>query len=88
MEDELSGIPRNFDESKEAPPDGRMYPPHVGREEASNAVGVRSFRTRKHLNSYAENGAIEILDVLYGNPIRDPPVIDKPGADGRRVNDF
>src|SRR5580704_7216946 len=88
VEDELSGIPRNFEEVNEAPPDGRMYPPHMKREVRSDAPGIRSFRQKRHLTSFADNGAIEIVEVRDGAPLLDHPVFEKPGAEGRRVADY
>lgn len=88
VEDEFSGIPRNMDESVEAPSDGRMYPPHTLREQPPAFDGVRSFRQKKHLTFFASNGAIEIVDVKGGQPMLDQPVFEKAGADGRRVADY
>ena len=88
VEDELTGIPKNPDTSKEAPPDGRMYPPFHKREVASGLSGVRSFRQRKHWTSFSENGAIEICELdKNGRPVL-PPFFQKAGADGRNISDY
>jgi hypothetical protein len=87
VEDDFSGIPRHPDGPTEAPYDRRFYPPHVSREKP-DVPGVRSFRQVKHRTSFAENGAIEIVEVQPGGvPVGDP-IFEKPGADGRSVADF
>jgi len=86
VEDEFSGIQRNPDETTEAPPDGRMYPPHMSREHG-DAAGIRSFRQKAHRTSFAGNGAIEIVAIQGGTQI-DKPLFEKPGADGRSVADY
>jgi len=88
VEDELTGIPKNPDTSKEAPPDGRMYPPFHKREVASGVSGVRSFRQRKHLTSFGENGAIEICELDKNRQPVLPPLLEKAGADGRHISDY
>jgi hypothetical protein len=88
VEDSFSGITKNPDQTVEAPPDGRIYPPHLTREVPSGAQGVRSFRQKGHLTSFAENGAVEIVKVKDGRPVDGKPVLDKAGSDGRRVSDY
>jgi hypothetical protein len=88
VEDEFSGIKKNPDQTNEAPPDGRMYPPHPKREVSSGAAGVRSFRQKAHLTSFADNGAIEVVKIKDARPVQGPPDLDKAGSDGRRVADY
>lgn len=77
MEDELSGVP--FDPSNWMM-DGRMYPPKD--DFAFPVEGhpeVTLFRARKHRIYIRANGAIRIETTNKAS------LLDKPGADGRRV---
>ena len=88
VEDELSGIEKQ-ETPEEAREDGRMYPPVMRRERASGAPGVRSFRVKNQIVSYADNGAIEIVNIdENGQPNFENPILEKPGADGRLVSDY
>ena len=78
VEDELTTIPNNPDSWRN---DGRMYPPLPDAERLSPLPGVRRFRSRKHYTDIGRNGAIRI-SALAGQPI----FIDKPGLDGKKVD--
>lgn len=87
VEDELTDIPFNRDAPQS---DGRMYPPLDDNEMKSGHSAVRRFRTRAHNLLYGANGAIRIQSVPP------PPkswtvgvvIFDKPGLDGRRIQDL
>lgn len=82
VEDEHSGIP-NDSKSANTPAalDGRMYPPLDDYEKGSTHT-YRRFRARGHVVYYGMNGAIRI-DSLHGDVL-----VDKPGADGRRIDEL
>lgn len=77
VEDQYSGVPYN-------PPawqtDGRLYPPLPDSEKVLDPPqpGVRFFKTRGHSVFVGANGSIEIR-------LKRQSVVQKPGADGRRV---
>jgi hypothetical protein len=80
VEDEFSGVPFNPD-AQNAPPDGRMYPPHDKYLRDSGSSKVQLFAHVRHRTAFAANGAIKIT-------LSDGTVaIDKPGQDGRTVDD-
>lgn len=79
VEDEFSGVP--FDPSNWMM-DGRMYPPQD--DFAFPVEGypeVTLFRARKHRIYIRANGAVRIETTPKAS------LLDKPGADGRRVFD-
>jgi hypothetical protein len=80
VENELTLIPSNPDVWKS---DGRMYPPKPDSERESPFPGVRRFRSRKHYIDIGHNGAIHISTV-EGKAV----LIDKPGIDGKKVNEL
>ena len=80
VENELTDIPNNPDVWKT---DGRMYPPKPDSERKSPFPGVRRFRSRKHYTDIGGNGAIRISTV-EGKAV----LIDKPGLDGKKVNEL
>lgn len=87
VEDEMTDIPFN-PESLQA--DGRMYPPHDRFEMASGRAAWRRFRSPRHNTVFGSNGSIQILDLP---PPTQPwtsgtVVLDKPGFDGRRIQDL
>jgi hypothetical protein len=83
VEDEMSGTPYDLAKS---PQDGRMYPPQpdnvrLFRNGNGDAIGTRRFSTA-HNTFIANNGAIKIVFRADGTTR-----LDKPGRDGRRVDD-
>jgi hypothetical protein len=81
VEDEHSGVPfapQNWQT------DGRMYPPQDDRERASGKPAIRRFQTRGHWIEFGDNGAIRISAALPSRAV----VLDKPGADGRAIQDL
>ncbi len=87
VEDEMTDIPFNPDSQRS---DGRMYPPHDDFELASGHADWRRFRAARHNTVFGSNGSIWILEAPP------PPhawasgtvVMDKPGRDGRRVQEL
>lgn len=77
VEDEFTEIAYNPDAWAD---DGRMYPPQQDNRRTHN-VSINRFRSRSHNILIACNGAIRIespsKQILF----------DKPGADGKKVND-
>jgi hypothetical protein len=81
VEDEFSGIPFNPDAAN-VPPDGRMYPPHDKYLRDSGSPLVHLFGHVRHRTAFGVNGAMKIT-------LSDGTVaLDKPGADGRTVDDL
>jgi hypothetical protein len=82
VEDELSGAPNDLSKS---PQDGRMYPPLPDNVKpylnaAGATVGTRH-RSAAHITWVAINGAIRIAQA------RDKAILlDKPGQDGRKID--
>lgn len=82
-EDVHSGIP--FDPSSRGA-DGRMYPPQEdSRRSDPTAPSAARYRTRAHNVFIGTNGAITIRNA---SPPDAPPLIRKPGSDGRFVEDI
>ena len=77
VEDELSGIP--YDPS--LPDDGRMYPPQPDSIRSTALADVLRDRSAKHSTLIGENGTIR----LVGEGTRRVD-LDKPGADGRKID--
>ena len=79
VEDESSGVPNN---PGTWIADGRMYPPE---EDSIRAVPNRPdlvrFRNREHDTFVQSNGAIAIVE--FTSRVR---VLDKAGADGKRID--
>lgn len=81
VEDEFSGIPFN-PEAANAPPDGRMYPPHDKYLRDSGSPLVHLFGHVRHRTAFGVNGAVKIT-------LSDGTVaLDKPGADGQTVDEL
>lgn len=78
VEDELTSVPNDPEAWRT---DGRMYPPQddSARDERP---GVTRYRSRGHSTFVGVNGAIEIKSK------RGTVLLDKPGADGRKVSDL
>jgi hypothetical protein len=82
VEDEHSGISYSSQSAAVAQSaDGRMYPPRDDNERGSTKT-FRRFRTKGNVVMFGINGSIRI-DSLHGDVL-----LDKPGADGRRVEDL
>jgi hypothetical protein len=84
VEDEMSGAPYNLANS---PQDGRMYPPQPDNvrpyvNQTGATVGTRH-RSAWHITWVGANGAIKIASA------RDKAIhLDKPGQDGRKVDEL
>ena len=81
VEDELSGIEYNL---QTAAADGRMYPPtwkNTRRHPTRPMLYI--LLSRGHVMMVAKNGAMEISERVAGRR-----VFDRPGEDGRRVDDL
>jgi hypothetical protein len=81
VEDELSGIEYNF---MNAGFDGRMYPPtwdNIRRH--PNRAAVYLLLSRGHLTMIGDNGAIKT-----NKRTADQTLLDKPGEDGRKIDDL
>ena len=79
-EDELTNIPFNPEAWMY---DGRIYPPQLDSEIVSSNSNVRRYRAKGHYIAIGKNGAIKIIGCkdkfIY---------LDKPGQDGRKVDDL
>lgn len=79
-EDEYTNIPFNPEAWMY---DGRVYPPQPDSEIASPHPDIRRYRAKGHYVAIGNNGAIKIIGckdkVVY---------FDKPGQDGRKVDDL
>jgi hypothetical protein len=80
VEDELTNIPYNPDNWMN---DGRMYPPQLDSVRLSSKPGVVRFRSRGHNTFIGLNGAIQIQKIDDASIL-----IDKPGADGKKVSEL
>jgi len=79
VEDEFSGVPFNLRNSIS---DGRMYPPlDDNRSVVSRKPRIERFRSAGHYTFLGANGSIKIVHRDTGNPI-----LDKPGSDGKTVD--
>ena len=88
VEDEMTDIPFHPSASQS---DGRIYPPHDDFERDAGHPGLRRFRSVAHSTVFGSNGSIRIVAV----PSRPSQgwtegtvVLDKPGLDGRRIEDL
>lgn len=82
-EDVYSGIPS--DPSTRGT-DGRMYPPQEDSRRSDTATpDVARYRTRAHNVFIGKNGAITIRNAIQ---LEGPPLLRKPGSDGRFVEDM
>jgi hypothetical protein len=84
VEDEMSSAPYDLSNS---PQDARMYPPQPDnvrklKKSSGDVIGTRRFSTA-HNTFIGANGAIKIVVRADGTTL-----LDKPGRDGRRVDDL
>lgn len=79
-EDEFTTIPFNPEAWMY---DGRIYPPQPDSEISSSRPEIRRYRAKGHYVVMGNNGAIKIFGY------KDKAVyLDKPGQDGRKVDDL
>ena len=80
VEDEHTGIPYDIDSWMD---DGRMYPPQQDSKNNTDNDRVVRYRNKGHNTYIADNGAIQIKDIRKRQIL-----LDKPGADGKRIGDL
>lgn len=80
VEDEYTNIPYDIDSWME---DGRMYPPQEDSKNNTDNDKVVRYRNKAHNTYIGHNGAIQIKDIR-----KKQILLDKPGADGKRIGDL
>lgn len=89
VEDAHSGVPH------EPPHKDRLYPPVMSMErQVEGKPWMRRYRHTSHYTHIADNGAI-VIGMIVREPVNgvmtivgEKPVLDKQGADGRRLADW